>query len=218
MGGSCCGRTVDSAAPMRCRSRARPASPPDIPPVGVGPQCVSSVALSVNGQRPRSQWVDQRRCHFWCTVKVWPATEIVPDRRCGGVHPGSRGYHGPMAAPSFLFATGIENSCPTIGGRRVRVDEMEKWGTTTSGGETSPSCRRWAIRTLRYGPPFIAPGSARSATTGHLPTLPLPSFATATSCPLRSLPLRRSRLDRRDAMRSITTSTESDSMTTSGDL
>ena len=30
--------------------------------------------------------------------------------------------------PTFIFATGIENSCPTIGSARKRVDEMAKCG------------------------------------------------------------------------------------------
>ena len=30
--------------------------------------------------------------------------------------------------PSFMFATGIENSYPTVSGGRTRVDEMEKHG------------------------------------------------------------------------------------------
>jgi len=33
-----------------------------------------------------------------------------------------------MTAPLFLFATGIENSYPTIRNRTLRVDEMEKCG------------------------------------------------------------------------------------------
>jgi beta-glucosidase len=31
-----------------------------------------------------------------------------------------------MTAPLFMFATGIENSYPTINNGRTRVDEMEK--------------------------------------------------------------------------------------------
>ena len=33
-----------------------------------------------------------------------------------------------MVAPWFMFATGIENSYPTIENGRKRVDEMEKCG------------------------------------------------------------------------------------------
>ncbi len=33
-----------------------------------------------------------------------------------------------MTAPWFMFATGIENSYPTIDNGRTRVDEMEKCG------------------------------------------------------------------------------------------
>lgn len=33
-----------------------------------------------------------------------------------------------MINPFFMFATGIENSIPTIDGGRTRIDEMEKCG------------------------------------------------------------------------------------------
>jgi beta-glucosidase len=33
-----------------------------------------------------------------------------------------------MTAPLFMFATGIENSYPTIRNRTLRVDEMDKCG------------------------------------------------------------------------------------------
>ena len=59
-----------------------------------------------------------------------------------------------MAAPFFLFATGIENSAPTIDGGKTRVDQME----------ASDHYRRWredlalaveiGTSVLRYGPPL----------------------------------------------------------------
>ncbi len=39
-----------------------------------------------------------------------------------------KGYAGFEMVPSFIFATGIENSYPTIQNGRHRVDEMEKCG------------------------------------------------------------------------------------------
>jgi len=41
---------------------------------------------------------------------------------------GARTQNPRATPPAFLFATGIENSHPTIQGGRVRVDEMEKCG------------------------------------------------------------------------------------------
>src|SRR3954464_10741310 len=59
-----------------------------------------------------------------------------------------------MAAPSFLFATGIENSCPTIGSRRVRVDEMEKCGHYDQWRRDFTLVQEMGISYLRYGPPL----------------------------------------------------------------
>ena len=58
-------------------------------------------------------------------------------------------------APNFMFATGIENSYPTIHGGRTRVDEMgQVRPLRPAGGRTSTWCRNWASAILRYGPPI----------------------------------------------------------------
>ena len=56
--------------------------------------------------------------------------------------------------PAFIFATGIENSYPTIQGGKVRVDEMEKCGHYTKWREDFACTEQLGIRFLRYGPPF----------------------------------------------------------------
>ncbi len=67
-----------------------------------------------------------------------------------------------MPAPFFMFATGIENSCPTINDGRTRVDEMEKCGHYKYWQTDFELLRELDIRYLRYGPPihttFLGPG------------------------------------------------------------
>jgi beta-glucosidase/6-phospho-beta-glucosidase/beta-galactosidase len=58
------------------------------------------------------------------------------------------------AAPAFMFATGIENSAPTIQGWRVRVDEMEKCGHYEHWRTDFELVQELGIRFLRYGPPL----------------------------------------------------------------
>jgi beta-glucosidase/6-phospho-beta-glucosidase/beta-galactosidase len=58
---------------------------------------------------------------------------------------------------SFLFASGIENSYPTIQdrhGRATRVDEMEKTGHYLRYEEDLRLARELGIDVLRYGPPY----------------------------------------------------------------
>lgn len=58
---------------------------------------------------------------------------------------------------SFLFATGIENSYPSIGisgGQRKRVDEMEKTGHYARFEEDFRLAKEIGIDVLRYGPPY----------------------------------------------------------------
>jgi beta-glucosidase len=61
----------------------------------------------------------------------------------------------------FMFATGIENSYPTIAGG-VRVDQMEKCGHYKRWKEDLDLVRELGIHYLRWGPPlyksFRAPG------------------------------------------------------------
>ncbi|MBC6989646.1 family 1 glycosylhydrolase [Hymenobacter sp. BT491] len=64
--------------------------------------------------------------------------------------------------PQFLFATGIENSNPTIQGGKVRVDEMEKCGHYEHWRTDFDLVQELGISFLRYGPPihttFLGPG------------------------------------------------------------
>ncbi len=57
----------------------------------------------------------------------------------------------------FMFATGIENSCPLVpgpGGRRRRVDEMEKCGHYRRWRDDLALVRDLGLDYLRYGPPY----------------------------------------------------------------
>ena len=64
--------------------------------------------------------------------------------------------------PQFLFATGIENSNPTIQNGKLRVDEMEKCGHYTFWQKDFELVQELGIRFLRYGPPihttYLGPG------------------------------------------------------------
>jgi beta-glucosidase/6-phospho-beta-glucosidase/beta-galactosidase len=53
-----------------------------------------------------------------------------------------------------MFATGIENSYPTIDQGRVRVDEMEKCGHYKYWQQDFDLVQEMGIRFLRYGPPI----------------------------------------------------------------
>ncbi len=63
---------------------------------------------------------------------------------------------------SFMFATGIENSIPTINGGKTRVDELEKCGFYKHWKTDFALVEDLGIRFLRYGPPihktFLGPG------------------------------------------------------------
>ena len=62
-----------------------------------------------------------------------------------------------MATNKFMFATGIENSYPTIilpGGKIHRVDEMEKTGHYERWAEDFELVKELGIKFLRYGPPL----------------------------------------------------------------
>jgi beta-glucosidase/6-phospho-beta-glucosidase/beta-galactosidase len=64
--------------------------------------------------------------------------------------------------PTFLFATGIENSYPTINNGRDRVDELEKCLHYKQWKTDFDLVEQLGIRFLRYGPPlhgtFLGPG------------------------------------------------------------
>jgi beta-glucosidase/6-phospho-beta-glucosidase/beta-galactosidase len=59
-----------------------------------------------------------------------------------------------MAAYQFLFATGIENSYPTIQNGKVRQDEMEKCGHYKFWKKDFDLVQEMGIGYLRYGPPI----------------------------------------------------------------
>jgi beta-glucosidase/6-phospho-beta-glucosidase/beta-galactosidase len=59
-----------------------------------------------------------------------------------------------MASPGFLFATGIENSYPTIHQGRERVDEMEKCRHYENWRTDFDEVQELGICFLRYGPPL----------------------------------------------------------------
>lgn len=59
-----------------------------------------------------------------------------------------------MAGTGFMFATGIENSIPTIGGGKVRVDEMLKCGHYEHWRTDFALAAGLGLRFLRYGPPL----------------------------------------------------------------
>lgn len=67
-----------------------------------------------------------------------------------------------MTSPAFMFATGIENSVPTIDNGRTRVDEMEKCGHYKHWRTDFELLKELDIHVLRYGPPihttFLGPG------------------------------------------------------------
>ncbi len=62
----------------------------------------------------------------------------------------------------FIFATGIENSTPTINNGQTRVDELEKCGHYTFWQRDFDLVKELGINFLRYGPPiyktFLGPG------------------------------------------------------------
>src|SRR5689334_19718372 len=62
----------------------------------------------------------------------------------------------------FMFATGIENSIPTIQNGKVRMDEYEKCGHYHYWKKDFELVKEMGITFLRYGPPlhktFLGPG------------------------------------------------------------
>ena len=66
------------------------------------------------------------------------------------------------AISAFMFATGIENSIPTIQNGRVRVDQMESCHHYRLWRTDFDLLEEMGIRFLRYGPPlhtsFLAEG------------------------------------------------------------
>jgi len=56
--------------------------------------------------------------------------------------------------PIFLFATGIENSIPTVNGGRLRMDELEKCGHYQHWQTDLSLVKELGVEYLRYGPPM----------------------------------------------------------------
>ena len=59
-----------------------------------------------------------------------------------------------MASPYFIFATGIENSYPTIDGGKTRVDEMEACRHYDLWRKDFDLVEELDVHYLRYGPPI----------------------------------------------------------------
>ena len=59
-----------------------------------------------------------------------------------------------MTSPWFMFATGVENSYPTINNGRTRIDEMEKCDHYRHWRTDIELLQELGIRFLRYGPPI----------------------------------------------------------------
>lgn len=74
----------------------------------------------------------------------------VVDRDRGRTWP----FQDSMAAPFFLFATGIENSAPTIDGGKTRVDQMEASNHYGRWREDLALAVEIGTTVLRYGPPL----------------------------------------------------------------
>jgi beta-glucosidase len=66
------------------------------------------------------------------------------------------------SSSAFMFATGVENSIPTIQNGRVRVDEMESCGHYQQWSTDFDKVQELGIKFLRYGPPlhktYLGPG------------------------------------------------------------
>ena len=59
-----------------------------------------------------------------------------------------------MMTPYFMFATGIENSVPTINHGRTRIDQYEKCGHYKHWKEDFALAKELGTMFLRYGPPI----------------------------------------------------------------
>lgn len=93
-------------------------------------------------------------CPF-APARFWSAGLMAP----AGNDPGASGLqvqrtNGRRAIATFMFATGIENSMPTIEGGRTRIDEMESCGHYRSWREDFALLEDIGIGHLRYGPPI----------------------------------------------------------------
>jgi len=76
--------------------------------------------------------------------------------------PADRPASQPGGGTYFLFASGIENSAPTLEGGRVRIDEMAACGHYEHWRRDFELAREIGVTHLRYGPPlhrtWLGPG------------------------------------------------------------
>jgi len=75
------------------------------------------------------------------------------------LQPGTKPPFRPVQPRQFMFATGIENSYPTIAlpdGRTKRVDEMEKCRHYENWRDDFALVKELGIEFLRYGPPYFS--------------------------------------------------------------
>jgi beta-glucosidase/6-phospho-beta-glucosidase/beta-galactosidase len=76
--------------------------------------------------------------------------------------PGLAFLEGEIMTPGFIFATGIENSNPTIQHGKKRVDELEKCGHYRYWRTDFDLVQELGLQVLRYGPPihktWLGPG------------------------------------------------------------
>src|SRR4051812_1762844 len=98
-------------------------------------------------QKPSFLPIQQR-----CTFVVFREPLTCPHRSLAvsGAAPGSP----PMTVHRFMFATGIENSYPTIQHGSVRIDELETGGHYKHWETDFALLQDLDIRYLRYGPPI----------------------------------------------------------------
>src|SRR3954453_19045374 len=90
--------------------------------------------------------------------KRWPprSTDMARARSQSAMflgHDQTPVWH-PQDRRPAMFATGIENSYPTIHNRGLRVDELEKCGHYTHWRTDFDLLDDLNIHTLRYGPPI----------------------------------------------------------------
>jgi hypothetical protein len=83
-----------------------------------------------------------------------------------------------LSKEGMFFASGIENSNPTINNGRIRIDEMHSCGRYEHWSTDFDKVQEMGISFLRYGPPlhtsFLGPD--RTATIGPLQTRFSPTF------------------------------------------
>jgi hypothetical protein len=82
----------------------------------------------------------------------------------------------------FMFATGVENSYPTIEwkGKTIRQDELAKTKHYERWKDDFRILKELGIEHLRYGPPYYSTHTGPGSTTGSSRTKCLPLFTLST--------------------------------------